>query len=401
MAATLGTLLFGFASQVVEPLPGDPTTPATTEPTTPPPTTPPPPPVTTAPAPPPATQPPATPSPTPTTTPAPPAPKITADCKSFVIDARAAVARGYRLAYGYTEAEYGEPDVAVVQELGALIGFNPSVAMRWRVQLRTADGTIAWQTSGTTTPCVAAILGFAEPVKPPIPPCGSTLADVKWPTTPGITYSYDDWYAYAHLQPGWLWAESTWYRHYAWLIKGNSVQSDLAYLPKSIILDPTGHCGGPVESPPFDADPSGPCWRGDPDAPPCPTPWSGYGPRPAGQSTGSRNGSGSGADAALPFADDMDVTSPTSGSPTTRPTTPPRSRSTSAAATPEPTTTEPPAQAQSASRFSAMSGLAVAGGATGVSMLALAGAFLIRARRPAPGGILTHDLDESPADDET
>lgn len=321
----------------------------------------------------------------------PPAPPtVRATCKILEVDVDGTYeGTGYVLAIGYGFAENGDPGLGtdVRNQDGESLVLDQSKAFRWHVQLTGPDGGVVWDQSGTTTPCVPAILGHAQPVVPPVPPCGSTLDDVAWPTTPGIVYTHDQWNGYAHLQPGWEWVNSNFDPATGWWLKGSSIESDLAWLPRDKLLDPTGHCREYVP-PPMSSSVNGPCWSGEANPQPCPS------PQTVRSRTSSTAAPTTTATAKPASAAAAPATVPPSTGVTAAPTVPPPSPTPSPHPTPAVSAAPSPTPTASASqRVATGTGLGIAGGVAGACVLATAGAFVVRTRlRLRPTEVL---LDES------
>jgi hypothetical protein len=318
------------------------------------------------------------------------APAISAKCSSLgaiVFDLSAT--RG-RLGVGWGPASNGEPPITQVTgpDVDSILDFfepgnyNVTTAMNWRVVVWRSDGTVAWDEHGTTTPCPAApvVPKSTLPVLPPEPPCGSTMDDVTWPSTPGIVYSHDQWFAFARLQPGWQWDQANYKPGIGWGIMGDS---DLAYVHSEVVLDITGHCGIDRPSPPESAEPGSKCWYQLPHPAPCPTPEY-YVPRtpikmsaPPTTTTFPVPPADATASALTPAPTHMATTSPASPSPAPSPS-----------ATPA---------VQATPRVGTSTGLGVAGGLAGACVLAAAGAFVVRRRlHPSPA---VEMLDEAVGDE--
>jgi hypothetical protein len=236
---------------------------------------------------------------------------------------------------------------------------DPGQATAWIFQIRAADGSVLWSRSGTTAPCAPEpTFKYTAPFHPvqPVAACGKTLADVTFPSTPGIVYSHDEWNAYARLQPGWSWDYDAFGAPYSWWVK-DSRTSDTAWLPRSaFLMDAAGCAPYAAVMPPLSTM----------DGPALAT----GATLPAPSPTTVPTGAGTSAPPATVGAE--------------KPTAPP-------APTASPTT---PAQARSA-RLAAGTGLGLAGGLTGASVLAVAGAFVVRRLRHVPGDVM---LDERPTD---
>lgn len=328
------------------------------------------------------------------------APTVNATCKYIEVRIAGQPGSDNQFYYAVSRASLGEPTelqpfgTAFADHFYYLAALDPADSFIWRLEVHSADGTVVWSQSGTTTACWPVDLGVTTPVVPPEPPCGSTLDDVAWPVTPGIVYSHDEWFGYARLQPGWRWPSNPPYRPLSWAYM-DTIKSDLAVIQAALILDPTGHCGIPAKSPPESALPGSPCWYENPNPSPCPTPVH-NGPSTPGSAT---------TKVAKPPASTPRSTAPvaTAPSPAATPTTtsvlPPSPTSTpSAAATatvtpaPSPSPSATPVT-QAAHRVATTTGLGLAGGVAGASVLAAAGAFVVRRRlRPTPNGVV---LDES------
>jgi hypothetical protein len=390
-------VLLGSAALVLTAVPGaaagDPTAPPDpppTQATTPVATTPPP----SAPLPPP-------PSPAEVLTPS--APEITATCSVLGAIVKDLYATGGKMGLGWTPAGTGEPTITrVTAPMEPSIGvmFEPnhnyvSTAMSWRIVVWRSDGTIAWDEHGTTTPCPAPPLPrHAELVKPPKPPCGSTLDDVAWPSTPGVVYSHDQWNGYARLLPGWEWVNANFNAITGWWLPGgsSSVEATLVWLPRQLILNPTGSCGTSA-SPPANSRVDSPCWYGLAHPQPCPTPTPlVYVPsRPMKMSDPPTS-------TTFPVPP-IEATSPARPNPAPAPTVA-FSAGPTGAPSPAPSPSATPT-AQVTPRVGTSTGLGVAGGLAGASMLAAAGAFVVRKRlRPAPDHVVLEEPgpDDSPTD---
>lgn len=259
-----------------------------------------------------------------------------------------------------------------------LTGLDPAGSYAWRAEVHAADGTVLWSQAGTTTACWPVDLGVTSPVMPPVPPCGSTLDDVAWPSTPGIVYSHDQWYGFARLLPGWQWPSNPTYKPLTWAYL-DTIKSDLAVLQREIILDPTGHCGIPRTAPPESALPShnGPSTPGSATtkvAKPAPT---------TAPTT---------APARPTAAPSSGVTPTATPSPPASPTPAPSPAATRAG-TPSPAPSPSATVATKATaRTATTTGLGVAGGLAGASVLAAASAFVVRRRwHPTPNAVV---LDE-------
>ena len=327
---------------------------------------------------------------TPPTTPPPPpgpadvltpsAPEITATCSVLGAIVKDLYATGGRLGLGWTPVGTGEPAIthmAGPMDVSVGVMYEPNylyvdTAMSWRIVVWRADGTIAWDERGTTTPCPAPPLPrHAELVKPPKPPCGSTLDDVAWPSTPGVVYSHDQWNGYARLLPGWEWVNANFNAITGWWLPGgtSSVEATVVWLPRQLILNPTGSCGANV-TPPETSRMDSPCWSGLANPKPCPTPVH-NGPSTPGSDTTT-----------MPYP--PTATAPPVAITTPAPPAPPRAVATATAVTtpsprPSPSAT---ASVQAAARVATATGLGVAGGLTGACVVAAAGAFFVRLRRP-------------------
>jgi len=255
-----------------------------------------------------------------------------------------------------------------------LTGLDPAGSYAWRVEVHAADGTVLWSQAGTTTACWPVDLGVTSPVMPPVPPCGSTLDDVAWPSTPGIVYSHDQWYGFARLLPGWQWPSNPPYKPLTWAYV-DTIKSDLAVLQGEIILDPTGHCGIPRTAPPESALPvhNGPS-------------------TPGSATTKVAKPAQTTAPARPTAAPSSGVTPTATLSPPASPTPTP-SPAASRAGTPSPAPSPSATVATKATaRTATTTGLGVAGGLAGASVLAAAGAFVVRRRwHPTPKGVV---LDE-------
>ena len=312
--------------------------------------------------------------------PAPPSVRATCAIVEFTVSGSYS-GTGYRVAAGTGFAENGEPELIPDDRYldGGSFVLDRSRAYRWHVQLWAPDGSVVWDQSGTTTPCAPAILGQAQPVLPPVPPCGSTLDDVAWPSTPGVTYSHDAWYGYAHLQPGWVWVHAVFGPPNGWWIKGDTIESSLAYLPREVLLDPTGHCGITSEAPPVGSVANG--------------------PSPSRQSSSKAGAQKPAATlAAQPNASPV----PPAPQPSMEPASTP-SANPSPTAAPTPSTAPSPSPtpgAGAAPRVATATGLAVAGGTAGAVVLTATGAFVARRLLhptqgvPGPDGT-SSDLDEA------
>ena len=272
-----------------------------------------------------------------------------------------------------------------------LTGLDPAGSYAWRVEVHAADGTVLWSQAGTTTACWPVDLGVTSPVMPPVPPCGSTLDDVAWPSTPGIVYSHDQWYGFARLLPGWQWPSNPPYKPLTWAYM-DTIKSDLAVLQKEIILDPTGHCGIPRTAPPESALPGGKCWYQNPNPQPCSTPVY-NGPSTPGSATTKVAEPAQTAAPARPTAAPSSGVTPTATSSPPASPTPTPSPAASRAGTPSPAPSPSATVAtKAAARAATTTGLGVAGGLAGASVLAAAGAFVVRRRRhPSPNVVV---LDE-------
>lgn len=242
------------------------------------------------------------------------------------------------------------------------------------------------QAPETSSAPVPALPQHAQPVKPPAPPCGSTLDDVVWPSTPGITYSHDEWNAYAHLLPGWEWRNSSFNLITGWWLLGgtSSVEATLVWLPRQMILNPTGSCGATTMAP-ESTRPDSPCWTGLAHPKPCGVP--------------VHDGSGTPGSATTTVAAQPTTTPPMTATadaapPATPvvPTAPPATATATPSPAPSPSATP---STRATARVATSTGLGVAGGVAGSCALAVAGAFVLRRRlRPAPGVVVLDEATE-------
>lgn len=327
------------------------------------------------------------------------APTVSATCKYIEVRIAGQPGSDNQFYYAVSRASLGEPtelqpsSTTFADHFYYLTGLDPADSFIWRLEVHSADGTVVWSQSGTTTACWPVDLGVTMPVVPPEPPCGSTLDDVVWPSTPGIVYSHDEWFGYARLQPGWRWPSNPPYRPLSWAYM-DTIKSDLAVIQAALIVDPTGHCGIPAKSPPESALPGSPCWYQNPNPSPCPTPVH-NGPSTPGSATtivpkpptSSARAIAVGATTPSPVATPTATSAPP---PSAAPT--PSAAATPPAATPSsaPSPSATPA-AQATARVATTTGLGVAGGLTGACLLAAAGALIVRKRLRPPG---TVQLDE-------
>ncbi len=318
----------------------------------------------------PVTAAPSAPPPSPPAPPAPPLdPIVTITCTQIDVEAQNPPDSGRQFAWAQGRAEKGTPTFLPLSgPLGERLLFrmtlDPGQATAWIFEIRAADGTVLWRRSGTTVPCAPEPqLKYTAPFHPvvPVAACGKTLADLRFPTTPGIAYSYDEWNAYARLLPGWLWDYDAFSGPYAWWIK-DSRTSDVAWLPRSaFFMDMAGCPRYSTVTPPMSESP---LVSGQRAAGPAPTK------------------SALGPVGVLPSA---------SPEPTALPTR-------AQALRPTPTrTAAPTAPPRAQPRGTTAAGLGVAGGVAGACVLAAAGAFVVRRRLPPPPGAVQLDEGE-PAD---
>jgi hypothetical protein len=232
----------------------------------------------------------------------------------------------------------------------------PGLATAWIFDIRAADGTVLWRRSGTTVPCAPEPqLKYTAPFHPvvPVAACGKTLAELRFPTTPGIAYSYDEWNAYARLLPGWLWDYDAFSGPYAWGIE-DSRTSDVAWLPRSaFFMDMAGCPRYASATSPLSESPLVSSQRA-------------AGPAATTSALGPVGVPPSASPEPTALATQAQTHRPTPA-PTAGPTAPPR--------------TQP--------RGTTAGGLGVAGGVAGTCVLATAGAFVVRRRlRPTPNGVV-------------
>lgn len=320
---------------------------------------------------------------------------VDAACKYLEVRIAGQPGTGNQLYYYAGRASMGEPTVlfpygaTFADHDYALIGLDPADSFIWRFEVHAPDGTVTWSSSGTTTPCWPVNLGRTLPVLPPEPPCGSTMDDVVWPSTPGIVYSHDQWFGFARLLPGWQWDDKNYKLGIGWALM-DSVKSDLAVVDSAVVLDITGHCGIPRTAPPESALPGGKCWYQLPDPAPCSTPEYYTPSKPHVVAPGSVSATKLASPPTSSPLPPIPVT--TAAPPPSATPTPDVAATTTPAASPAPSpSATPPVQATP--RVGTSTGLGVAGGVAGACVMAAVGAFVVRRRlRPPPNAVA---MDES------
>jgi hypothetical protein len=246
----------------------------------------------------------------------------------------------------------------------------------------TPEPTAPAPPESTPEPTAPALPRHAQPVKPPAPPCGSTLDDVAWPSTPGIAYSHDEWNGYARLLPGYEWVNSDFNAITGWWLLGGTISGNatLVWLPRQLILNPTGKCGA-NPTPPQNSRPDSPCWYGLANPKPCPAIPVYEGPRSPGSASTTRPGSPAPTASQMPTT--VDAVTPEWTPAAVWAPPPTRSSVSTPEPSPAPSPSGPPG-VQADPRVATTTGLGVAGGIAGACVLAAAGAFVVRLRRPTP-----------------
>ncbi|MBN9376361.1 MAG: hypothetical protein J0I40_13420 [Cellulomonas sp.] len=245
---------------------------------------------------------------------------------------------------------------------------NAAWSWNWTVDVWDMGGG-QWTASGTTTPCPSPpyIKGYLTPARPTVNAiCGATLDDVHFPMTRHITYWHDATAWYATAERGWTWAEgSLGPPHVGWIPPDNvpSNQVQTVHIDGYDLLRPPAGCGHMAPGP--------------------------YDPQPAAQRSTAPRG-----DVAASSVATSAPTTPSieaAGTTATATATPaPSPAPTAASPSPSPTAT-PATHGQHG--WGTTTGIGVAGGVAGASVLAAAGAFVVRRRlRPTPNGVV---LDES------
>jgi hypothetical protein len=317
-----------------------------------------------------------------------PEPVLTVTCTVLDVVVESAPGSGLEFDAATGRAEKGTPvfsmpakSIAPRFEFGQTL--DPGQATAYIFELRAADGTLLWSRSGTTVPCAPEpVLKFALPYRiQKVPACGKTLADVVFPSTPGIVYSHDEWNAYARLQPGWHWDTDAFIPPSPWWNTGTTTNSDLAVVPRSAFFT---------------------------DMPGCPR----YAtvPAPTSQLPLSTTWKGPGA-ATLAAVGPAATTAPQQVAPATGApgdgATPSVEPSPAATAAPSPTVSltaypspAPTATAGAGPRVATTTGLGVASGVAGACVLSAAGAFVVRRRlHPSSGTVaLDEPVGDEPVD---
>jgi hypothetical protein len=312
-----------------------------------------------------------------------PDPVLTVTCSVIDVIVQSPPNSGRTFAVATGRAEKGTPAFNEPPSNGTLGPWfefkntlDPGQATAYVLELRAADGTVLWSRSGTTVPCAAEPLikyALAYDVEP-VTTCGKTLADIQFPSTPGIVYSYDEWNAYARRQPGWIWDNDMYYnRAHPWLPIHNSSTDQLAWLPRSAFFTDAPGCPRyATVPPPLSQVPVDPAWKGIGAATTAARPTTAVAP-------------GSGAAAADGA---VNAQTPSTGLTPSHSPSPMEGRT----ASPEPTPSPTPAVQAQQPRVATTTGLGVAGGVTGACVLAAAGAFVVRKRmRPTPNDVVVLD----------